>query len=112
MEEEKVEQVVLVYLKSKGYWQVEFVFYDEQQWFCYSGLQILDIVIDFSIVNFILFYVKLDNDLNRYKEGYSKFWLWVYQLLDSYKNEFLWILYFVFVYCYIDFVGKGFIQEV
>ncbi|XP_024390702.1 transcription initiation factor TFIID subunit 5 [Physcomitrium patens] len=111
MEEEKVEQAVLAYLKSKGYRQAELAFHDEQQRLRHSGSQTSDTAIDSSIANPILFYAKSDNDPNRYKEGYSKLRSWVYQSLDSYKNELLRILYPVFAHCYIDLVGKGFTQE-
>lgn len=104
-----MEQAVLAYLKSKGYRQAELAFHDEQQRLRSSSA--LDTAVDPSIANPILFYAKSENDPNRYKESYNKLRSWVYQSLDSYKNELMRILYPVFAHCYIDLVGKGFTQE-
>ncbi|CAK9270407.1 unnamed protein product [Sphagnum jensenii] len=119
MEEEKIEQAVLAYLKKKGYRQAELAFQDEQQTHrslnsssgggADGGGGTTTPSMDPAVANSIFLYARADGTL--YKEGYSKLRSWVHSSLDLYKNELLRILYPVFVHCFMDLVAKDFPQE-
>eukprot|EP01132_Coremiostelium_polycephalum_P000665 gene665-824_t len=67
-----------------------------------------------EITQYLLLYANSQKDFftpDQYRNAYSSLRNWIYSSLDIYKNEFLSILYPVFVHSYIDLIIKGYPSE-
>eukprot|EP00897_Mesotaenium_endlicherianum_P009272 jgi/Mesen1/8373/ME000468S07808 len=88
MDEKTIEQVVLSYLKRKGYKNAELAFKDEAKTQPVEEMvQEGQLEIDTSIANKILFYDLSNTTSSRYRDGYDKLQAWVHSSLDLYKGS-------------------------
>ncbi|KAA8538709.1 hypothetical protein F0562_028310 [Nyssa sinensis] len=112
MDEDEIEKAVIAYLKKKGFRQTELAFQEEQQQTKNSSsISSANSRTDPDITKRILSFTESENVPVQYQEGYSKLRSWTCSSLDLYKHELLRVLYPVFIYCFMDLVAKGHIQE-
>ncbi|XP_057959727.1 transcription initiation factor TFIID subunit 5 [Malania oleifera] len=111
MDEEKIEKVVMTFLKKRGFKLTELAFQEEQQTKNSSSSSTATSQTDPDIAKQILAYSESESGPARYHDGYSKLRSWTYSSLDLYKHELLRVLYPAFIHCFMDLVAKGHIQE-
>lgn len=101
---------VLHYLRKMGYRQTERLFREEAH---IGNLETLAFELrneqDSNISNYLLFggTSQLFDLDSAYEEAYEAIKRWIYESLDSFREELLPILFPIFVHCYLDLVAKG-----
>ncbi|WOL13509.1 transcription initiation factor TFIID subunit 5 isoform X1 [Canna indica] len=100
MEEEELKKAVLAYLRKKGFTKTEIALQEEQNRLSSSSSSHSELALS-----------RLENDPERYSDGYSKLRSWAYSSLDLYKHELLRVLYPVYIHCFMDLVAEGHMQD-
>ncbi|GAM18992.1 hypothetical protein SAMD00019534_021670, partial [Acytostelium subglobosum LB1] len=108
-EEKEIDLAVLEYMRKRGYANSEAIFRQESN-IVATGSDSSAIELDKgNIAQYLLFYNQQEHlNPQKYLESYVKLRNWIHQSLDIYKQEFLSILYPIFVHCYIDLISKGY----
>ncbi|GMI95110.1 TBP-associated factor 5 [Hibiscus trionum] len=102
-----VNSFVAAYLKKKGFKEAEQLLEDLQN----KDSAPIDFHNDPDLANFIHRFSPPEDEVARYRDGYSKLRSWTYSSLDLYKHELLRVLYPVFIHSFMDLVAKGHLQE-
>lgn len=108
-DEARLNDIVLAYLRKRGYRAAEAAFSQEASSARLgAGAMALARAVDLdaSITHRIQFYNVADSRPERYAEAYGKLLAWVHQSLDLYKNELKRVLYPVFVHCLLELVQR------
>merc|ERR1712000_212149 len=108
-----VDAVILEYLKSKGYRDVEAAMREQVR---FAGSRPLSdiaesITNDQAVINAVKFHDDNEFTSDRYQQSYQLFSDWVLSSLELYKNELSKLLFPVMVHCYLDLVKKGFTDD-
>ncbi|EFA76132.1 transcription initiation factor TFIID subunit [Heterostelium album PN500] len=113
LKEKEIDLAVLEYLKKRGYSNSENIFKQESNVVDIRRGETASIELDQSnIAQYLLFYNQQEYlNPQKYLESYEKLRNWIHLSLDIYKQEFLSILYPIFVHCYIDLISKGYPNE-
>eukprot|EP00959_Pyramimonas_sp_CCMP1952_P033095 694193-Pyramimonas_sp.AAC.1 len=106
-----IDLAVLKYLRKKGYKHAEEAFRAESRVYATNEQMTMmnypALDSDTSLTNQILLFNQEESNPRRYIDTYQKLWKWIDTSLDLYKNELSFVLYPVFIHCFLDLIEKN-----
>ena len=94
MKDKEIDQIVLNYLKKKGYRKAESVFREEAQVDSLPRVaHSLELESSASVANYIMFYNADESTTESYEVSYASLRDWIYSSLDLYRVRILLLLF-------------------